>query len=56
MNLEDEKYIGGNFEVKIFIIFLLFNDDRCKYFCMVINVVGLVVKYVDFGMFIVIFF
>lgn len=54
LNLEDEKYIGGNLEAKTFTIFSPSNDDRCKYSCTVTNAVGPVTKHVDLGMFIVI--
>lgn len=54
LNLEDEKYIGGNLEAKTFTIFSPSNDDRGKYSCTVTNAVGPVTKHVDLGMFIVI--
>lgn len=40
LNLEDEKYIGGNLEAKTFTIFSPSNDDRGKYSCTVTNAVG----------------
>lgn len=56
LNLENEKYIGGNLKAKTFTIISPSNDDRGKYSCTVTNAVGPVTKLVNLGMFIVIAF
>lgn len=45
------KYIGGSLNDNCFIIILLIEEDRGKYLCIIINVVGLVLKEVIFGNF-----
>lgn len=43
------KYDGGGLNDGFFILKLLIMDDIGNYLCIVINVVGLVLEYVDFG-------
>lgn len=44
-----KKYCGGGLSDSVFIIILLSNKDRGIYLCIVINVVGFVLKYLKFG-------
>lgn len=51
MDRKSEKYIGGSLNENCLIIILFIDDDRGKYLCIIINVVGLVLKVVIFGNF-----
>lgn len=44
-----KKYCGGGLNDSVFILILLSNKDRGIYLCIVINVVGFVLKYLKFG-------
>lgn len=50
--LRNEKYVGGGLNDGFMIIMLLVKIDRGIYLCIVINVVGLVLKNVLLGIFI----
>lgn len=50
LNLEKEKYIGGNIQAKTFTIISPSDDDRGLYSCTVTNAVGPATKSVNFGM------
>lgn len=43
------KYIGGNVDDNYLWIVLMIYEDRGEYFCIVINVVGFVLKKIVFG-------
>lgn len=47
--MNNEWFIGGSINDKILIIMRLIEDDRGKYFCIVINVVGFVLMDVILG-------
>lgn len=49
LETNNEWFIGGSINDKILIIMRLIEDDRGKYFCIVINVVGFVLMDVILG-------
>lgn len=49
LNLENNRYFGGCLNDKYFIIILLILDGKGIYLCIVINVVGFVLKDFMFG-------
>lgn len=49
IEINSGKYDGGGLNDDFFILKLLIMDDIGNYLCIVINVVGLVLEYVDFG-------
>lgn len=49
--MRNEKYVGGVLNDGFIIILLLIEEDRGIYLCIVINVVGLVLKNVMLGIF-----
>lgn len=49
LEMNNEWFIGGSINDKILIIMRLIEDDRGKYFCIVINVVGFVLMDVILG-------
>lgn len=49
MNVNGLKFIGGSLKEKFCILKILFIDDRGKYICIVLNVVGCILKIVIFG-------
>lgn len=49
MNLKSERYIGGSLNEKYLIVKMLIKDDKGNYLCIVINVVGVLLWEVVFG-------
>lgn len=49
LDLNNEKYLGGKLNDIIFIIWLLVNEDRGIYLCIVENVVGFILWDIKFG-------
>lgn len=56
MDIGYDKFIRGSFYDSCFIIKLFFEDDKGKYFCIVMNVVGFKEKDIVFGKFVLILY
>lgn len=49
MDINVGRYVGGSINDSSFIIRLLIEEDKGKYFCEIVNVVGFVLKDVMLG-------
>lgn len=47
--LNIEKYVGGGLDDIYFIVIFLIKEDRGIYLCIIMNVVGFVLKVVELG-------